>query len=369
MGNTLTRAWTPACRISSRLADTRRVYADGMSTTESSTIETPVIETQRERTDLPLVVMPTVIPTMLEPLSDCLPLLHDLARVRFYTDFTLDEDTVVERIHDADAVIVIGLHITDRILERVSGHVRCFAFGGTGVASYINLPKTRELGIRVCNVVHYGDHAVAEHAFALIMELSKHVGLLDRDMREGQWEGIDGLDLYERTIGLAGFGGIGQTMARIAQGFGMRILVWNSHLHADQAARFDAQPVDDLGDLFAQSDVVSLHLPLTGDTAGIVTAKELDRLRPGSIIVNTARAEVIAPGALAARLQRGDILAGLDVFDHEPLPEDDPLRHVPGLIMTPHVAWRTPGANRNLTKQVVQSLAAFYRGERMNVVE
>ncbi|MGO1260660.1 MAG: D-2-hydroxyacid dehydrogenase family protein [Bifidobacterium mongoliense] len=334
--------------------------------------ETPttarVIETQTERTDLPLVVMPTVIPTMLEPLTACLPMLRDLARVRLHTDFTLDEDTVVERMQEADAMIVIGLHIGDRLLDLLADHVRCFAFGGTGVASYINLGRTRELGIRVCNVVHYGNHAVAEHAFGLIMELTKHVGRLDREMREGQWAGMDGLDLYDQTIGLAGFGGIGQTMARIARGFGMHILVWNSHLHADQAARFDAQTVDDLGDLFERSDVVSLHLPLTQATAGIVTARQLDRLRPGSIIINTARAEVIAPGALLTRLQRGDILAGLDVFDREPLPADDPLRTVPGLVMTPHVAWRTDGANRNLSKQLMQSLAAFYRGERMNVV-
>lgn len=313
--------------------------------------------------------MPTVVDSMVQPFVDCLPLLHDLARVRIYPDSTLDEDTVVERMRGADSVIVIGLHITDRILEQVRDHVRCFAFGGTGVASYINLPKTRELGIRVCNVVRYGDHAVAEHAFALVMEIARHVGKLDHDMRDGQWAGMDGLDLHDRTIGLAGFGGIGQAVASIARGFGMHVLVWNSRLHPDQAARFDAQPVADLGDLFEQSDVVSLHLPLTEETEGVITAEELDRLRPGSIIINTARAEVIAPGALVARLRRGDILAGLDVFDHEPLPADDPLRSIPNLVMTPHVAWRTDGANRNLTRQVIESLAAFYRGERMNAVE
>ena len=160
--------------------------------------ERNIIETQPERTDLPLIVIPVIVESMIEPFAANFPLLHDIARIRMHCDFTLDTDTILERTKDAEAVIVIGFHITDDILDAmtVRGHVSCFAFGGTGVASYINLEKTKERGIRVCNVLHYGDHAVAEHAMALLMELTRHAGALDMQAKQGDWDGADGFELF-----------------------------------------------------------------------------------------------------------------------------------------------------------------------------
>jgi phosphoglycerate dehydrogenase-like enzyme len=326
-----------------------------------------IIETQTERTDLPLVVMPIVVDAMVQPFVDNLPLLHDIARVRIYQDSTLDEDTLVERMEDAAAVMVIGFHVSDSILNRASDHVRCFAFGGTGVGTYINLEQTRRLGIRVCNVVHYGNGAVAEHTFALIMELARRVGRMDHTMHEGGWKGEDGISLEGKTIGLVGFGGIGQSVAKISRGFGMNVMAWNSHLDAFAAADYDATSVNELRDLFAQCDIVSLHMPLVPETVGLITSDHLHRMRPGSMLINTARAELIETGALTARLQRGDVMAGLDVYDPEPLPGDDPLRSMPQVVLTPHVAWRTDEAYTNLTRQVVQSVAAFFQGTSYNV--
>lgn len=235
-----------------------------------------VFETQPDRTDLPLVVMPVVIESMIGPFKQNFTMLENVARVRMYEDFTLDEDTIVERCKDADAVMVIGFHCADAILDRLDA--KCYAFGGTGVASYINLEKTKERGIRVCNVLHYGDHAVAEHAMALLMELTRHAGALDMQVKQGDWDGADGFELFGKKLG------------------------------------------------------------------------------------------IIEPGALLARLQRGDIPAALDVFDHEPLAADDPLCKIPGIVLTPHIAWRTDGAYIGMTKQVVQSIAAFFKGEEFNVV-
>ena len=284
-----------------------------------------VFETQPDRTDLPLVVMPVVIESMIGPFKQNFTMLENVARVRMYEDFTLDEDTIVERCKDADAVMVIGFHCADAILDRLDA--KCYAFGGTGVASYINLEKTKERGIRVCNVLHYGDHAVAEHAMALLMELTRHAGALD-----------------------------------------MQVSAWNSHVPAQVFENLNVTPVEDMNELISNSDVVSVHMPLLDSTRGIITAKNLDALRPGTLFVNTARAEVIEPGALLARLQRGDIPAALDVFDHEPLAADDPLCKIPGIVLTPHIAWRTDGAYIGMTKQVVQSIAAFFKGEEFNVV-
>lgn len=327
-----------------------------------------VIETQKERTDLPLVVMPSTVTSMIKPITDNLPLLHDIARVRIYEDSTFDQHTVAQRTADADAVVVVGFHVTDALLDELSGHVHCFVFGGTGVASYINLNKTRELGIRVCNVVRYGDHAVAEHTYALVMELARHVGQLNAQVRGGEWNGADGISLHDKTIGLVGFGGIGQTVARIANGFGMKPMAWNSHLDASAALTLGVTPVDDLGELLALSDIVSIHMPLLPATEGIVKAEHLERMRAGTLFVNTARAEIIERGALTRRLLKGDIPAALDVFEQEPLPADDPLFTIPGVMLTPHVAWRNDEAYVSLTKQVVQSLAAFFTGGEFNVV-
>ena len=314
-----------------------------------------IYETQPERTDLPLVVMPVIIESMIEPFEKNFELLKDIARVRMYKDFTLDEDTIVARCAEADAIIVVGFHCADSILDRLNA--KCYAFGGTGVASYIDLDKAKERGIRVCNVVHYGDHAVAEHTIALLMELARQVGKLDRQVKEGNWGGADGYELYGKKLGIIGLGGIGQTVARIAGAFGMNVSAWNSHV-----------PEQVFNELIAGSDVVSIHLPLLDSTKGIVTAQNLEALKPGTMFINTARAEIIEPGALLSRLQRGDIPAALDVFDHEPLAVDDPLCSIPGIILTPHTAWRTDGAYVGITEQVVQSVAAYFKGEDFNVV-
>lgn len=326
-----------------------------------------IFETQPERTDLPLVVMPVVIASMIEPFKKNFAMLENVARVRMYEDFTLDEDTIVERCKDADAVMVIGFHCTDAILDRLP-NVKCYAFGGTGVASYINLDKSKERGIRVCNVLHYGDYAVAEHTMALLMELTRHAGALDAQVKQGDWDGADGFELFGKRLGIIGLGGIGQTVAGIAKAFGMKVSAWNSHVPAQVFADLGVTPVDDMNELIAGSDVVSVHMPLLDSTRGIIAAENLEALRPGTLFVNTARAEVIEPGALLARLQRGDIPAALDVFEHEPLTADDPLCKIPGIVLTPHIAWRTDGAYIGLTKQVVQSITAFFKGEDFNVV-
>lgn len=332
-----------------------------------------VLDLQPERTDLPLVAAPAVLDSMVAPLERRFPLLHDVARVRLYRDFTTDQDVIAERAAGADVLLVGGYHVSDRLLRRLcgpDGTVRCIVFCGTGVASYIDLGLARDLGIRVCNVQHYGNHAVAELTFALMLELLRHVGELDRSVRAGGWAWADGDggQLAGRRLAIVGLGGIGETVARIARAFGMEVSAWRSHVPQETFDRTGVEPVSDLGDLFARADVVSLHLPLLDATRGIITAEHLDRLRPGSMLVNTARAEVIAPGALLDRLRRGDVYAALDVFDHEPLAADDPLCSLPGVILTPHVGWRTDGAFDELTRQMVEAARAFLAGEEYHVV-
>ena len=158
---------------------------------------------------------------------------------------------------------------------------------------------------------------MAEHTIALLMELARQVGKLDRQVKTGDWDGADGYELYGKKLGIIGLGGIGQTVARIAGALGMNVSAWNSHVPEQVFADLNITPVNDMNELIAGSDVVSIHMPLLDSTKGIVTAENLEALKPGTMFINTARAEIIEPGALLARLQRGDIPAALDVFEHE----------------------------------------------------
>ena len=144
-------------------------------------------------------------------------------------------------------------------------------------SSYLNLDKARELKIRVCNAEHYGDHAVAEHTFALLFELIRRVGQLDKDVKAGNWAWAsgDGLQLAGRRMGIIGLGGIGSTVAGIARALGMEVAAWNSHVPPEHFERSGATPVDDLNKLIETSDVISDHLPLNNATRGIVTAENL----------------------------------------------------------------------------------------------
>lgn len=336
---------------------------------------TRIFETQPERTDLPLVVMPAVLDAMVEPMKAQLPRLHGIARVRMFEEFTSDEDVLAERLRDADGLFVGGYHISDALLERICKDepVRCIVFCGTGVASYVNLSLAQELGVRVCNAEHYGDAAVAEHTFALMLELTRRVGELDRNVKSGDWawRGGDGMQLGGKRLGIVGLGGIGTAVARIAQAFGMRVAAWRTPHTTRDFQALGIEPVDDLGELMASSDVISIHLPLiegAGGTVGLIRAEHLARLRPGTLFVNTARAEVIEPGALLARLRQGDIPAALDVYDHEPVRADDPLCAIDGIVLTPHVGWRTDGAFVELTRQMVDDMIAFFQGRRLRAV-
>ena len=291
--------------------------------------------------------------------------LDALGEVVIATDLP-DQAEIRERVSTAD-VVLLSVHLDDDTLRACAGRTELVAFAGTGAASYVNLPLAHELGITVTNVTHYGDRAVAEHALALLLAAARGIPAADRALRAGDWSGRSGRELEGATVGVVGFGGIGRTFARLVDALGMRVLVWDRALDEAELARVHARAAG-LEELFAASDVVSLHLPLTQDTAGLVTERLLDRLRPGSILVNTARGELVDTGALVRRLARGDLAAALDVFDPEPLAADDPLLTAPGTVLTPHLGFRTPQALGRMAEGTVAAVEAFCAGRPVNVV-
>jgi D-3-phosphoglycerate dehydrogenase len=222
-------------------------------------------------------------------------------------------------------------------------------FLGTGAASYMDVAAIERLGVTVHTIKGYGDRAVAEHTIALIWACARDVARMDRDIRAGTWETREGAQLLGKTLGLVGLGGIGSEVARIASGMGMDVIAWNRTPHADAGV-----PLVALDDLLARSDVISLHLALNDETRGILDAAHLRRVKPGAILVNTARGALVDEAALIAALKDGTLRhAGLDVFHDEPLKADHPLASMENVTLTAHAGFLTPEASVTLMRRAI----------------
>jgi len=214
-------------------------------------------------------------------------------------------------------------------------------FLGTGARSYMNPEELAALGITVHIIKGYGDTAVAEHTIALMWAAARGLAGMDRGMREGQWLRTEGLELTGKTIGLIGFGGIAAEVARIAGGSGMRVVAWNRTPKQAPGVTFA-----DLDTVLAESDVVSVHLLLNDETRGFLDASRIAKIKPGAILVNTARAiAALNSGALRH--------AALDVFDTEPLPAGHALTKLANVTLSAHSAFRTPEASDKLLRMAL----------------
>lgn len=243
----------------------------------------------------------------------------------------------------APIAIIDHTHLPTDIARQCEG-LKHVVFLGTGARSYMNPEELAELGITVHTIKGYGDTAVAECAFALMWAAARNFARMDREMRAGNWLRSDAVQLTGKTIGLVGFGGIAQELARLARGIGMRVLAWNRTPKTHEGVEFV-----DLDTLLAQSDVISLHLLLTDETRGLITAERIQSMRDGAILVNTARGALVDEAAMVAALRSGKLAhAGLDVFEIEPMPAGHVLTTLPNVTLSAHSAFRTPEANNNL---------------------
>jgi D-3-phosphoglycerate dehydrogenase len=231
--------------------------------------------------------------------------------------------------------------------------LRHIVFCGTGASSYMDVPALAGLGVTVHTYRGYGDTAVAEHAIALMFACARDIALSDRRVRGGTWQPLEGMQLFGKTLGVIGLGGIGREVARIGAGIGMKVIGWNrTPRTADEAgAGVPEVPIDEL---LARADVVSLNLSLTDETRGFLDAARLARIKPGAILVNTARGALVDETALIDALASGHIgRAGLDVFHAEPLKPDHPLARLDNVTLSPHAAFRTPEASENLLRRAL----------------
>ncbi|WP_449409360.1 NAD(P)-dependent oxidoreductase [Methylobacterium komagatae] len=259
-----------------------------------------------------------------------------------------DPDTVPEdlpRLLAGAEIALIDHTALPLAVARACTGLKHVVFLGTGARSYMD-PEAlgAELGIEVHLIRRYGDTAVAEGAFALMWSAAKGLARMDVGMRAGQWLRTDGIQLTGKTVGLVGFGGIGAEMARLCGGIGMRVIAWNRTPRPQSGVEFV-----DLDTLLSDSDVVSLHLLLTDETRGFLSAARIAAMRPGAILVNTARGALVDEEALAEALRAGHLAgAGLDVFGVEPLPVGHPFTSLPNVTLSAHSAFRTPEAADNL---------------------
>ena len=264
-------------------------------------------------------------------------------KVRIHRDPDITPDQWPKILDGAEIAVVDHTALPTGIARQCTG-LKHVVFLGTGARSYMNPEELGELGIEVHLIKGYGDTAVAECAIALMWAAARGIAQMDREMRAGNWLREDGMQLTGKTLGLIGFGGIAAEVARIALGSGMKVIAWNRSPKNFAGVDFVA-----LEKLLAESDVVSLHLLLNDETRGFLSAKHIAAMKPGVILVNTARAAMVDETAMIAALKSGHIRhAGLDVFNTEPLPRDHPLTKLPNVTLSAHSAFRTPEASENL---------------------
>ena len=248
-----------------------------------------------------------------------------------------------EAIGGAPIAVIDHTALPIDIARRCAG-LRHVVFLGTGARSYMDPEALAAIGIGVHTIKGYGDTAVAECAIGLLFAAAKGFAQMDGAMRSGRWLRTEGVQLSGKTLGLIGFGGIGAEMARLATGLGMKVLAWNRTARAHAGVEFVT-----IDRLLAESDAVSMHLLLDAQTRGFLSRERIAAMKPGALLVNTARGALVDEAAMVDALRSGHLAhAGLDVFDIEPLPPGHVLTTLDNVTLSAHSGFRTPEANTNL---------------------
>lgn len=285
-------------------------------------------------------------------------------------DRTLPEQ-VVERARGAAVVLTNKTPLPRAVIESLPD-LKYIGVLATGY-NVVDTAAAKERKIPVTNVPGYGTPAVAQHVFALLLELTQQTGLHSESTRSGEWSrSVDWcywktplVELSGLTMGIAGYGAIGKAVARIAQAFGMKVI----------AAVRTPRPAEDgvafvaMDELFRRADVVSLHCPLTPETQGLVNAARLATMKPSAFLINTGRGPLVVEADLAEALRAGRIAgAAADVLSTEPPAADNPLLTAPNCLITPHLAWAARASRQRLMDAVVENVRAFFAGKPVNVV-
>ncbi len=294
--------------------------------------------------------------------------INALGKVTLY-DRTPTE-SIIERCQDADIILTNKVPFSREVLEKLT-RTKLINVTATGY-NIVDTKAANDLGIQVCNVPAYGTASVAQHVFAMILELTSHVGLNANATANGKWENCADfcftekpiMEIAGKTLGIVGFGHIGEQVARIANAFDMNVMYYSRTPKDTTLATFK-----DLTSLFAESDFISLHCPLTPENKEFVNRDLICTMKPTSYLINTARGQLINEQDLADALNE-NIIAGaaLDVLSVEPPPSTNPLLKASNCLITPHTAWISKEARVRIMTITAQNIKAFLEGETLNVV-
>lgn len=285
----------------------------------------------------------------------------------YYTDRQESKDVLIQRISEAEVLIVSNIKLTAEILQS-SPKLKFISVAFTG-CDHLPLDYCKEHGIMVSNAAGYSTHAVTELAIGLMIDLYRKIILFDAETRNMMGrKGFRGRELSGKVVGVVGTGAIGLSVARVLQAFGCRVVAYSRSIKPDVAAMGIAYL--SLPELLKISDIVTLHTPLTKETRHLIGKSELALMKPSAILINTSRGDVVDQMALRNALELGLIRgAGLDVFDIEPpLPLDHPLVTAPNTIIVPHIGYATEEAIADRAEIVYDNIIAFFSGQQKNKV-
>ncbi|MGI5856618.1 MAG: D-2-hydroxyacid dehydrogenase [Candidatus Merdivicinus sp.] len=295
--------------------------------------------------------------------------LKQLGEVTVY-DRTSRQDTAA-RIGDALVVLTNKTPISREVLEACP-NLRYIGVLATGY-NVVDVDAAKERGITVTNIPTYGTAAVSQYTFALLLELCHQAGMHSKSVHGGKWQEngdfcywlTPQMELDGKTIGIIGFGRIGKAVARIALAFGMKVLVYDQYFQKGEMEVSDVE----LDDLLKNSDVITLHCPLTKENQGLISAENIAKMKDGVLLLNDARGGLVEEQALAEALRSGKVAgAAVDVVSEEPISGRNPLLSAPNCIITPHIAWASLEARRRLMGVAVENVSAFLSGRPVNLV-
>jgi glycerate dehydrogenase len=280
---------------------------------------------------------------------------------------------LIDRCRDAEILIVNKTQVREASMEQLP-RLRYITMAATGY-DCVDAAAAGRRGIPVSNVPVYGTDSVAQYVFSAILHVCHNIGVHDAAVRAGEWTRNPDWSFWKtplteiagKTLGIVGFGRIGRRVGELAHAFGMKVLAYDAFRGADPAyAPFAWSTIEEL---FAGSDIVSLHCPLTADNRGFVDRRLLERMRPSAMLINASRGPLVNEGDLAAALNTGALAAAvLDVMAVEPIRPDNPLLAARNLAITPHLAWATLEARQRLMGTIAENIAAFLSGKPQNVV-
>jgi phosphoglycerate dehydrogenase-like enzyme len=296
--------------------------------------------------------------------------LRERAEVTFFREPFAGADAVVTGLAGFDAVLAMRERtlLSAAVISRLP-NLKLISFTAARNAA-VDVVACSAHGVLVCNTISTRTtHATAELALGLVLACARHVALGDAEIRAARFQQRvpNGTELFRRTLGVIGLGRIGSRVAGYGLALGMEVIAWSQNLTDERAREVGVARVDK-NTLLARSDVISLHLVLSDRSRGIIGAGDLERMKPGAILVNTSRGPLIDQAALLQALQARRIVAGLDVFDQEPLPPDHKLRSAPNTVLTPHLGYVTTDTMTEFYHDAAENIVAWLDGKPIRVV-